>query len=277
MRYKLRSSTKGDTASSSSAPQSSSLSSGLGALTSSGCPTGATALTTASLLTNPVPSTSKYKAENFIEFLVDKEKFCRNDAMMADISSHQQPPEKKARMTVCRRKVVHKPHASKDPDIKKELLDSQQQLLYVVTSSTTIMCLGVDMVLYLAKYLDATSLISLYRSCHYFYDMLRHSGTFWKFVCQKEELANYECLVDKENEAEDFNKVGIVMGSNKSFKFLPYCGNNFSLIKKLRHVPFYIRKKYYSPKSKIEKIGIEDFFGRKLFFIEIIFYRVNIS
>jgi hypothetical protein len=39
----------------------------------------------------------------------------------------------------------------------------------------------------------------------------------------------------------------------------------FSSIKKLRNVPFYIRKKITAPKSKIEKIKIEDFFGRKLF------------
>jgi hypothetical protein len=32
--------------------------------------------------------------------------------------------------------------------------------------------------------------------------------------------------------------------------FLPYCGNFFSLIKKLRNVRFYIRKKNYSPKIK---------------------------
>jgi hypothetical protein len=44
--------------------------------------------------------------------------------------------------------------------------------------------------------------------------------------------------------------------------FLPYCGNFFWL----RNMPFYIRKKITAPKSKIEKIKIEDFFGRKLFF-----------
>ena len=67
----------------------------------------------------------------------------------------------------------------------------------------------IQVVLHLAKYLDASSLISLYRSCHYFYDMLRHSGTFWKLVCQKEELANYECLTDKENQSlEGVNRIG---------------------------------------------------------------------
>jgi hypothetical protein len=47
--------------------------------------------------------------------------------------------------------------------------------------------------------------------------------------------------------------------------FLPYCGNFFSSIKKLRNVPFYICKKITAPKSKIEKMKIEDFFGRKHF------------
>ena len=113
------------------------------------------------------------------------------------------PPEKKARLA-CRRKIVHKLQTLKSGD-NSEVKDLKSD----PNNSTTILNLGVDIVLYLAKYLDASSLICLYRSCHFFYDMLRHSGTFWKLVCQKEELANYECLTDKENEhSEDFAKVG---------------------------------------------------------------------
>ena len=105
-------------------------------------------------------------------------------------------------MAVCRRKVIHKSICSKTEDLKD---NKSATPIY----STNILNLGVDVILYLAKYLDGSSLINLYRSCHYFYDMLRHSGTFWKFVCQREELANYECLSDKENDTlEELNKVG---------------------------------------------------------------------
>ena len=111
-------------------------------------------------------------------------------------SETSQPPEKRARLSGCRRKCVVKTHQNIKTDLKN-------------LSDTTILNLGVDVILHLAKYLDASSLISLYRSCHYFYDMLRHSGTFWKLVCQKEELANYECLTDKENQSlEGVNRIG---------------------------------------------------------------------
>ena len=72
----------------------------------------------------------------------------------------QPPPEKKARMTVCRRRFI------KHQSIKNE--GSK------IICNTNILSLGVDPILHLAKYLDASSLISLYRSCHYFYDMLRY-------------------------------------------------------------------------------------------------------
>jgi len=115
-----------------------------------------------------------------------------------------QPPEKKARMSICRRKVFIK--QSLCPKTGDPLKDPHLNSV----SSTTILSLDLDVVLHLAKYLDGSTLISLYRSCHYFYDMLRHSGTFWKFVCTREELANYETLAgDRENETlEDLNKIG---------------------------------------------------------------------
>lgn len=101
------------------------------------------------------------------------------------------PPEKKARM-VCRRKVVHKQIAKDDKD--KEVGP------VLPAFGTNIMSLGVDLVLHLAQYLDVRSLLSLYRTCHYFYDMLRHSSTFWRYVCIKDELANYDCLNNSDDD-----------------------------------------------------------------------------
>ena len=112
------------------------------------------------------------------------------------------PPEKKARMSsVCRRKVIHKPPSGNKDSVA--LKDQKNSL-----PSTTIMSLGVDVILHLAKYLDSGALISLYKSCHYFYDMLRHSSTFWKFVCQREELSNYDCLNCDKCEPGDREKLG---------------------------------------------------------------------
>ena len=40
--------------------------------------------------------------------------------------------------------------------------------------------------------------------------IFRHSGSFWRLVCQKEELVNYECLSDAQNPPTDpgLNKIG---------------------------------------------------------------------
>jgi len=115
-------------------------------------------------------------------------------------TSKDGPPEKKARMSICRRRFHHKQSLchSLDPHLTNVL-------------STTFLTLDLDVILHLAKYLDGSALINLYRSCRYFYDMLRHSGTFWKLVCLREEIANYECLGDKENQEAneaDLSKVG---------------------------------------------------------------------
>ena len=66
--------------------------------------------------------------------------------------------------------------------------------------------------------MDGSDLISLYRSCHYFYDMLRHSATFWKLMCTKEELINYEILMSDSETLEDLNKIG---WAEKSMRIIP--------------------------------------------------------
>jgi len=113
------------------------------------------------------------------------------------------PPEKKARMSTCRRKLkLHHKQSQQFQTLDIHLTN---------VLSTSILSLDLDVVLHLAKYLDGSALINLYRSCRYFYDMLRHSGSFWKLVCLSEDITNYECLGDKINQeanAADLNKVG---------------------------------------------------------------------
>ena len=129
---------------------------------------------------------------------MDSESSSRSCSTRHSSDTSQPPPEKKARMTVCRRKLAKSHHQSIKNKCSKNIIN------------TSILELGVDPILHLAQYLDASSLISLYRSCHHFYDMLRHSGSFWKLVCQKEELVNYECLSDAQNPPTDpgLNKIG---------------------------------------------------------------------
>jgi len=75
-------------------------------------------------------------------------------------------------------------------------------------SKTTIMSLQPEVMDLVCRYCDTRSLLSLYRSCKWFYSMFHESNTFWKLLCFKEELANYACLnekavSDKEAESSD--------------------------------------------------------------------------
>ena len=50
------------------------------------------------------------------------------------------------------------------------------------------------MVLHIVQYLDGCDMIKLYRSCKHFYNMLRHSPTWWKTLVHREEMQSYEHL-----------------------------------------------------------------------------------
>ena len=52
-----------------------------------------------------------------------------------------------------------------------------------------------DVLLHIAKYLDTTSLLSLFRTCHWFHDVLEDFEPFWKSLCIKEDFLNYEGLI----------------------------------------------------------------------------------
>ena len=47
------------------------------------------------------------------------------------------------------------------------------------------------------QFLDANSMLCLYRSCKWFFCILVRSNAFWKMICVKEELANYSCISEE--------------------------------------------------------------------------------
>ena len=47
------------------------------------------------------------------------------------------------------------------------------------------------------QFLDAKSMLCVYRSCKWYFNMLLRSNAFWKMICVKEELANYSCIAEE--------------------------------------------------------------------------------
>ena len=82
---------------------------------------------------------------------MDSESSSRSCSTRHSSDTSQPPPEKKARMTVCRRKLAKSHHQSIKNKCSKNIIN------------TSILELGVDPILHLAQYLDASSLISLYQ------------------------------------------------------------------------------------------------------------------
>ena len=62
--------------------------------------------------------------------------------------------------------------------------------------------LPLEVLLHITKELDTRSMLALLRTCKWLYDMLRHSNSYWKDICVKEELSNYPCLFANEEEEE---------------------------------------------------------------------------
>ena len=47
------------------------------------------------------------------------------------------------------------------------------------------------------QFLDAKSMLCMYQSCKWYFNMLIRSNAFWKMICVKEELANYSCIAEE--------------------------------------------------------------------------------
>jgi len=118
----------------------------------------------------------------------------------------QPPDDKRARVEsiICRRKLNrlqnrHSPRNCKKCPKTGEPLNTN--------AYANILHLNIDVVLHIVQYLDGCEMIKLYRSCKHFYNMLRHSPTWWKTLVHREEMQSYEHLGENQTE-EDLKKIG---------------------------------------------------------------------
>ena len=123
------------------------------------------------------------------------------------LDDDDQPPDNKiARVEsiICRRKLNrlqnrHSPRNCKKCPKTGEPLNTN--------AYANILHLNIDVVLHIVQYLDGCDMIKLYRTCKHFYDMLRHSQTWWKTLVHREEMQSYEHLGENQTE-EDLKKIG---------------------------------------------------------------------
>jgi len=118
-----------------------------------------------------------------------------------------QPPDNKiARVEsiICRRKLNRLQNRHSPRNCKKCPITGEPLNTYAYTN---ILHLNIDVVLHIVQYLDGCDMIKLYRSCKHFYNMLRHSPTWWKTLVHREEMQSYEHLGENQTE-EDLKKIG---------------------------------------------------------------------
>ncbi len=76
-------------------------------------------------------------------------------------------------------------------------------------SDRCLMDLPEELILLIVKFLDSDSLLSLMRTCSGMQKLLQNCNSFWKHICTKEELANYQCLLaDDEKDSQGLAKIG---------------------------------------------------------------------
>merc|ERR1719273_78607 len=81
---------------------------------------------------------------------------------------------------------------------KNETIVSNAENTTVISTSSidkpTLGSLPLEIILHVMQYLDAKSILCMYRLSKWYYNMLCGSNAFWKMICVKEELANYSCI-----------------------------------------------------------------------------------
>jgi len=144
-------------------------------------------------------------------------------AATASDSGDDSPPVKRSRQNLRRKPIKNLPHksvASQTSDGGREggvgdfADDVKDQEEAAASSSrsrrrrrrtassddltaTTVMSLQPEVIHHICKFCDARTLLSLFRSCKWFYNMLKDSNSFWRLICVKEEMANYPCINEK--------------------------------------------------------------------------------
>ena len=70
------------------------------------------------------------------------------------------------------------------------------------------------------QFLDAKSMLCVYRSCKWYFNMLLRSNAFWKMICVKEELANYSCIAEEPANLNQPLEANVIESSNSQAKDL---------------------------------------------------------
>ena len=106
------------------------------------------------------------------------------------------PPSKRSKQSLRRKslKILHKSVGSQTVSEHEEI---ENPLMDHGSGKTTILSLQPEIIHHIFKFCDARTMLSLYRTSKWFYNMLTESNSFWKMICIKEELSNYPCINEK--------------------------------------------------------------------------------
>jgi len=155
----------------------------------------------------------------------------------ADLCS---PPKKPRLPHRRRKKSSHHHKASGEP------VASSSGLVAHHVSRCTVQDLPQELILHIGGFLDAASLLALLRTCQWFYNLLKDCNSFWKIICSKEELANYQCLL-QEDDAEageggpSFKLQKVRKEQNSFFSYSTYSSSSQAAKKGWRNKPMHVR------------------------------------
>ena len=151
----------------------------------------------------------------------------RSSTVAASSDNVPEPPVKRARQSDdgakaakgCRRKplnALQKSVGSQTSEVGDHFWPANSGGDEVVP---IVMNLPIEIIHHIFKYCDSKTMLNFYSSCKWFYHMLRESDTFWRLVCNREELSHYQCINGRlgnqtTNESEVINE-----SNNKQWKF----------------------------------------------------------
>ncbi len=69
-------------------------------------------------------------------------------------------------------------------------------------SDRCLMDMPQEIILHIGGFLDSESLLAMLRTCKWMYGLLKDCNPYWKAICTREELANYQCLLVDEEESQ---------------------------------------------------------------------------
>ncbi len=112
------------------------------------------------------------------------------EAVLGSAEEDGTSPPKRPRVLRHRRRKKSSHHHPKDADR--------------APSNCAITDLPQELVLHIVEFLDSRTMLALLQTSKWFYSMLAPYNSFWKIICAREELSNYQCItVEDDDETED--------------------------------------------------------------------------